>query len=115
MRSACAPAHSSRPAAALCPPGVTTSVSAAKRYRLRCLKAVILALAAPDAPEVTVAVGGEGEEGGEGLAPEERAKQVRACGRRHVLVIVCAALCGASCFIAQLGARSGRAEKRQGP
>lgn len=46
-------------------------MSAAKRYRLRCLKAVILALAAPDAPTVEL-----GEDDSQALTPEEKAKQV---------------------------------------
>lgn len=32
--------------------GVVTSMSAAKRYRLRCLKAVILLLQSSEAPEI---------------------------------------------------------------
>lgn len=35
--------------------GVVTSISAAKQYRLRCLKALILLLQSNDAPNVTMA------------------------------------------------------------
>ena len=35
--------------------GVVTSMSAAKRYRLRCLKALILLLQSNDAPEIHMA------------------------------------------------------------
>ena len=37
--------------------GVVTSISAAKQYRLRCLKALILLLQSNDAPDVTMAQG----------------------------------------------------------
>lgn len=40
--------------------GVITSMSAAKQYRLRCLKALILLLQGGDAPDVTMAQGPAG-------------------------------------------------------
>ncbi len=51
---------------------MATSVSAAKRYRLRCLKAVILALARPgSAPAVEL-----GDDESDAMSPEDKAKQV---------------------------------------
>ena len=42
--------------------GVTTALSAAKRYRLACLQAVVLALMAPDAPPVRLPNPSAGDE-----------------------------------------------------
>lgn len=61
-------------------------MSAAKRYRLRCLKAVILALAAPDAPALEPLAGLDEEMAA--LPAEERAKQVRDQGGRVCVVVL---------------------------
>ena len=65
--------------------GVTTSLSAAKRYRLQCLQAAVLSLLSPGAPRVRLPAlvedgaksGGEG--GGEetAMSGEEERRQVR--------------------------------------
>ncbi len=52
--------------------GVTSSLSAAKRYRLACLQAAVLLLLAPDAPDVDL----RGEDDA-GMSAEEQRKQVR--------------------------------------
>lgn len=52
--------------------GVTSSLSAAKRYRLACLQAAVLLLLGPDAPEVDL-----GMETDAGTSHEEQRKQVR--------------------------------------
>lgn len=54
--------------------GVTSSLSAAKRYRLACLQAAVLLLLSPDAPAVDL----RGEED-TGMSEEEQRKQVSSC------------------------------------
>ena len=44
--------------------GVATALSAAKRWRLRCLRAVVLLLQSPDAPHISL--DGEGDSGSRG-------------------------------------------------
>lgn len=62
--------------------GVTSSLSAAKRYRLACLQAVVLTLLASDAPPVRLAAAAAGEDAeGDGdadvaMTEEEQRKQV---------------------------------------
>ncbi|GAB4822579.1 hypothetical protein N2152v2_009625 [Parachlorella kessleri] len=64
--------------------GMATSVSAAKRYRLRCLKAVILALARPgSAPAVEL-----GDDDSDAMSPEDKAKQVVASMVGEIILCV---------------------------
>lgn len=54
--------------------GVTSSLSAAKRYRLACLQAAVLLLLSPDAPAVDLR-----SEDDAGMSDDEQRKQVISC------------------------------------